>query len=143
MTSFQIGELARRFDIPVETIRYYERIGLLPEPMRSDGNYRRYSAAHADQLAFVLNCRGLDMTQEEIRRLLALRADPARGCEDVNGLVDGHIEQTQRRIEELTRLLADLRALRRACSDDRTAHTCEIIAELATAKRRAVRRPRC
>ena len=69
----KIGELAKLTDCQVETIRYYEREGLLPEPARSEGNYRLYTQAHVERLTFIRNCRSLDMTLEEIRSLLNLR----------------------------------------------------------------------
>ena len=62
----KIGELAKRTGCPVETIRYYEREGLLPEPARSEGNYRQYTLAHVERLSFIRHCRSLDMTQDEI-----------------------------------------------------------------------------
>jgi DNA-binding transcriptional MerR regulator len=61
VSALKIGELAGLFNVPVETIRYYEQAGLLPKPARTAGNYRLYSKADADNLAFVLNCRMLDM----------------------------------------------------------------------------------
>lgn len=74
--------------------------------------------------------------------MLALRETPADGCEDVNGLIDGHIQQTARRIEELTQLLPDLKALRRACNGGHAARRCAIIAELGVSKGRAIKRRR-
>ncbi|WP_146053956.1 MerR family transcriptional regulator, partial [Pseudomonas syringae] len=72
----KIGELAKLTDTQVETVRYYEREGLLPAPARSDGNYRLYTQAHVERLSFIRNCRSLDMTLEEIRSLLNLRDSP-------------------------------------------------------------------
>lgn len=72
----KIGELAKLTDCQVETIRYYEKEGLLPPPARSDGNYRLYTQAHTERLVFIRNCRSLDMTLEEIRSLLGLRDSP-------------------------------------------------------------------
>lgn len=62
----KIGELAKATDCAVETIRYYEREQLLPEPARTDGNYRLYTQAHVEWLTFIRNCRTLDMTLDEI-----------------------------------------------------------------------------
>jgi Cd(II)/Pb(II)-responsive transcriptional regulator len=124
---YQIGELARKFDVPVETIRYYERAGLMPEPARSDGNYRLYSEAHAAQLAFVLNCRALDMTHDEIKTLLDLRRRPNKDCGDVNVIIDGHIGQVTRRIAELKQLLAHLEALRTSCKRPHAVEDCRIL----------------
>ncbi|MGE8409770.1 MAG: Cd(II)/Pb(II)-responsive transcriptional regulator [Pseudomonas sp.] len=111
----KIGELAKATDCAVETIRYYERENLLPEPARSDGNYRVYTQAHVERLTFIRNCRTLDMTLEEIRSLLQLRDSPQDQCESVNALVDEHIEHVQARIDGLMALQAQLVELRRRC----------------------------
>ena len=95
----KIGELAKLTDCAVETIRYYERENLLPEPARSDGNYRVYTQAHAERLTFIRNCRTLDMTLEEIRSLLAFRDSPQDQCESVNALIDEHIHHVKARID--------------------------------------------
>ena len=72
----RIGDLAQATLCPVETIRYYEREGLLPAPARSGGNYRLYGTQHVERLRFIRNCRSLDMTHDEIRTLLAFRDGP-------------------------------------------------------------------
>ncbi len=72
----KIGELAKLTDVSVETIRYYEKIGLLPPPARSANGYRHYLGAHQDRLLFIRRCRSLDMAQEEIRRLIELASNP-------------------------------------------------------------------
>ena len=76
----KIGELAARTDCAVETIRYYEREGLLPAPRRSAGNYRQYGETHLERLVFIRNCRVLDMTLQEIKQLLTLREQPRASC---------------------------------------------------------------
>ena len=73
----KIGILAEATGTPVETIRFYEREGLLPPPARAENNYRMYLPVHVERLAFVRQCRNLDMTLDEIRALLALRESPA------------------------------------------------------------------
>lgn len=137
----QIGELARRFGATVEAIRYYEREGLLPKPQRTAGNYRVYNEAHARQLSFILNCRSLDMSHEEIKALLRVRTTPATDCGDVNQLIDGHIEQVSRRICELNNLLTELRALRESCSEARSVQQCSILSRLARSSSRSTRAP--
>ena len=97
----KIGELAKLTDCPVETIRYYEKEGLLPPPARSEGNYRLYTQAHTERLTFIRNCRSLDMTLEEIRSLLNLRDSPQDQCESVNTLIDEHIHHVKARIDGL------------------------------------------
>ncbi|HKS14877.1 MAG TPA: Cd(II)/Pb(II)-responsive transcriptional regulator [Pseudomonas sp.] len=111
----KIGELAKATDCAVETIRYYEREQLLPEPARSEGNYRLYTQTHVERLTFIRNCRTLDMTLDEIRSLLRLRDSPDDQCESVNALIDEHIEHVQARIDGLLALQAQLVELRQHC----------------------------
>jgi Cd(II)/Pb(II)-responsive transcriptional regulator len=128
----KIGELARQTHCPVETIRYYEREGLLPPPARSGGNYRVYGAAHSERLTFIRNCRTLDMTLDEIRRLLALRDSPEDSCDSVNRLIDEHIEHVGARIASLQALQAQLVELRDGCraSDAGAIDECTIVRQL-------------
>src|SRR6266436_257726 len=105
--TLKIGELAKRTSCPVETIRYYEREGLLREPARSEGNYRLYTDIHVERLQFIRHCRSLDMTLEEIRNLLKFRDAPDENCGEVNALLDEHIEHVSSRIKELRFLQKD------------------------------------
>lgn len=130
-----IGELARRTGIQVETIRYYEREGLLPEAPRSEGNYRVYGPGHLEQLQFIRHCRSLGMSLDEVRTLLRLRTSPADGCGDVNTLLDEHLGHVTRRIKELKGLERELKALRARCASESDAAHCGILSELATASR--------
>ena len=110
--NLKIGELAKQTGCLVETIRYYEREGLLLEPARSEGNYRLYTDIHVERLQFIRHCRSLDMTLEEIRNLLRFRDAPNENCSDVNALLDEHIEHVSNRIRELRFLQ---KKLRRSC----------------------------
>ena len=82
-TNVKIGELAKRTECPVETIRYYEREGLLPPAARSESNYRQYGDVHIERLQFIRHCRSLDMTLDEIQRLLSFRDAPEKNCIEV------------------------------------------------------------
>lgn len=135
----QIGELAKRFGVTAETIRYYEREGLIQKARRTAGNYRVYDELHATQLSFILNCRSLDMSQDEIRKLLAVRRAPSQNCRDVNELIDGHIQQVTQRIRDLKDLLGDLNALRKSCNDARTIQHCEILNALSRSSTKRAR----
>ncbi len=126
----KIGELAKLTDCQVETIRYYEREGLLPEPARSDGNYRLYTQAHVERLTFIRYCRSLDMTLEEIRSLLSLRDSPQDQCESVNALVDEHIQHVKARIDGLLVLQAQLLDLRQRCGEGPDIEQCGILQRL-------------
>ncbi len=116
----------------METIRYYEREGLLPVPARTEGNYRLYSDAHIEKLLFIRHCRSLDMTQDEIRTLLTFRDAPNENCEQVNILLDAHIIHLGSRIDELKILEKQLKALRRLCDQAEEAKDCGILNDLAT-----------
>ena len=126
----RIGEFAKATQCRVETIRYYEREGLLPPAPRSSGNYRLYGEAHEARLRFIRNCRSLDMTHEEIRALLAYRDAPEQPCEDVNALLDEHIGHVVRRIRELESLKCELKQLRDQCRSVRTTGDCRIMRSL-------------
>ncbi len=127
----KIGELARLAGSNVETVRYYEREGLLPKPGRSEGNYRIYGPMHLERLTFIRHCRGLDMTLDEIRTLLRYKESPEENCGEVNRLLDEHIGHVVRRIGELQALEKQLRELRGRCPDDRQASTCGILEGLS------------
>ncbi|UYO94918.1 Cd(II)/Pb(II)-responsive transcriptional regulator [Pollutimonas sp. M17] len=128
----RIGELAKAANCGTETIRYYEKEGLLPEPQRSNGNYRHYGKDHVERLRFIRNCRTLDMTHDEIRSLLAFVDRPQGDCEPVNELLDEHIGHVDLRIAELQRLRGQLKALRRQCASAQSIEHCGIIHGLAS-----------
>ncbi|MFM2007536.1 MAG: hypothetical protein RLZZ09_3191 [Pseudomonadota bacterium] len=127
----KIGELASAAKTQVETIRYYEREGLLPQAPRSDGNYRIYGPQHVERLAFVRHCRSLDMTLDEIRVLLRYKDAPQAECGEVNALLDEHICHVATRIRELRQLEKHLKALREQCVGIHAAERCGILNELA------------
>jgi Cd(II)/Pb(II)-responsive transcriptional regulator len=129
----KIGELARLAGTNVETIRYYERDGLLPIPARSDGNYRIYGEAHVQRLSFIRRCRGLDMTLDEIRVLLHFKESPLENCADVNSLLDRHIGHVTQRMQELQELERQLNDLRERCGEARDAAHCGILDSLSQA----------
>ncbi len=127
----KIGELAQRSGTAVVTVRFYEREGLLPPPARTSGNYRVYEPRHEERLSFIRHCRSLDMTLDEIRQLLHYKDAPDERCDEVNELLDQHIEHVSRRIRELKRLQGQLKALREQCGHSRAAADCGILRELS------------
>ena len=129
----KIGELALAAQTQVETIRYYEREGLLPQAPRSEGNYRIYRAEHVERLAFVRHCRSLDMTLDEIRVLLRFKDEPQAECGEVNALLDEHIGHVANRIRELRQLEKQLKALRKQCVDHRSDTSASVFHELVQA----------
>jgi Cd(II)/Pb(II)-responsive transcriptional regulator len=129
----RIGDLAEVTGTPVETIRFYEREGLIPPPRRADNNYRMYLPTHAERLAFIRQCRNLDMTLDEVRALLALRDAPAQDCGEINALLDEHIGHVAQRIRELRALEKDLKALRSRCLSPHPVADCGILQQLDSA----------
>ncbi|MBN9206138.1 Cd(II)/Pb(II)-responsive transcriptional regulator [Methylibium petroleiphilum] len=137
----RIGDLAESTGTAVETIRFYEREGLIPAAQRADNNYRMYTSAHAERLAFIRHCRNLDMTLDEIRTLLRLRDAPSQDCGEVNALLDEHIGHVTHRIRELRALQKDLKALRARCGTPHAIDQCGILNELDTAAAQASSSP--
>ncbi|RJG07972.1 Cd(II)/Pb(II)-responsive transcriptional regulator [Noviherbaspirillum cavernae] len=129
----KIGELAKRTDCEVETIRYYEREGLLPVPPRTDGNYRQYSEQDAERLMFIRHCRSLGMSLEDIRTLQHFQARPELACEEIDAMLDRHLRQTEAQIAALERLQKQLQILRDACHTHLTAQQCGILQNLQSA----------
>ena len=129
----KIGELARATGTAVETIRFYEREHLLNPPARTDGNYRIYGVPHVERLNFIRHCRSLDMTLDEIRTLLRFKDSPRENCQEVNTLLDDHIEHVARRIRELRVLEKQLKVLREQCLEISGAGDCGILKQLSTA----------
>ncbi|MDR1424204.1 MAG: Cd(II)/Pb(II)-responsive transcriptional regulator [Azoarcus sp.] len=131
----KIGALAKAAHTPIETIRYYERVGLLSGAARSQGNYRIYDETHLERLSFIRHCRGLDMTLDEIRALLRFKDSPHENCAEVDELIDAHIGHVAVRIKELKNLERQLKALRLACGEARESGRCGILTELSAAAR--------
>jgi Cd(II)/Pb(II)-responsive transcriptional regulator len=121
----KIGDLSRATGCAVETIRYYERIGLLPPPARSAGNYRHYAEAALERLVFIRHCRALDMSIDEIRALL--EAGQNRDCSDVDTLIEAHLQHVDQRIQELQGLREQLRNLRANCAQPGNPDECGVL----------------
>jgi Cd(II)/Pb(II)-responsive transcriptional regulator len=118
----QIKELARATGVDVETIRFYEKQGLLPEPARRDNGYRDYAAAHLERLSFIRHCRALDMPLADVARLLAFVDAPQEHCADVNLLVDEQLERVRARLKSMRALEKQLLQLRARCSGKHEGH---------------------
>ncbi|MGB6242786.1 MAG: Cd(II)/Pb(II)-responsive transcriptional regulator [Castellaniella sp.] len=128
----KIGELARAARCSTETIRFYEKAGLLPEPVRNaSSNYRQYGASHLERLRFIRNCRGLDMAHDEIRALLGMVDHPDQDCGSINHLLDEHIHHVDIRLRELQDLRGQLLDLREQCQTAQAVDTCGIVQGLA------------
>ena len=137
--SLKIGELAQRAQCPAETVRFYERKGLLPAPRRTAGNYRVYGRMHLERLAFIRNCRALDMALDEIRQLLRFRDLPQENPHAAHELLEEHVAHVAARISELQQLERQLKALRRQCQPARVRKECGILDGLSKAASSAKR----
>jgi Cd(II)/Pb(II)-responsive transcriptional regulator len=129
----RIGELARRGDCEVETVRFYEREGLLDAPAREANGYRRYAGEHLAQLNFIRHCRSLGIGLPEVRLLRCFQANPEWACDEVNQLLDRQIARIHRQIESLRLLEKQLRALRRSCDASHKTGECGIMRNLTRA----------
>lgn len=127
---FSIGELARRTRVKVPTIRYYEQIGLLPSPPRTEGQQRRYDAGHASRLHFVRHARELGFDVEAIRELLAMSGMPDRSCKEADRIAKRHIGEIDRRIAHLTTLRAELQRMVDDCGQGKVCE-CRVIETLS------------
>ena len=114
----RIGQLAKQAGVDAQTVRYYEREGLLEEPRREASGYRRYDERHLERLNFIRHCRALDVPLSEVRELLQFAAQPDQSCAQVDALLDSHIALVGGRIRALCALQQQLTALRRSCNGD-------------------------
>lgn len=122
--ALRIGELARALDLNPKTIRYYEEIGLLPQPARTASHYRLYDAADQDRLRFILKAKALGLTLEEIREILSLRDQGQPPCEHVVHLLDEKLAAVAEQLRVLTEFRADLQALRQEAARQVRADAC-------------------
>ena len=129
----KIGEVAKRSGCSVETIRFYEREGLLEAPLRTDNGYRRYSSAHLVQLNFIRHCRSLGMGLPDVRTLLDLQAHPDLACDEISRLIESHIDQVHQQISMLRVLEEQLHSLRETCHAKTNVAECGIMRNLEQA----------
>lgn len=125
----RIGELARATGTNAETIRYYEREGILPAADRTHSNYRDYSADHLATLGFVRRARELGFSMAQVRQLLALSDHDDKPCEDVDRLVGQQLADVERKIADLSLLRAELSQMARSCNGERIGE-CRIVESL-------------
>jgi len=126
MTGLTIGRLSAATGVKVETIRYYERAGLIAAPARTGGNYRSYGAEDIDRLGFIRRTRDLGFTLEQVRALLDLAAEKDRDCGEVDALATHHLAEVDRKIADLTALRRQLSSAILACAGGPVAE-CRIL----------------
>ncbi|MCC6769714.1 MAG: helix-turn-helix domain-containing protein [Gemmatimonadaceae bacterium] len=131
-----IGALAERTGVTVETIRYYERAGVLPHPVRSNpgyahGGYRRYRERDVERLLFVRRARDLGFALQEVRELMSLADDPTRPCAEVDALARSHLAQVEAKIAQLAALQHELRSVVSECRGGFAIADCQILRALS------------
>lgn len=122
-----IGRLAQRSGVNLETVRYYERIGLMPQPDRTAGGHRIYDDEHRRRLAFIRRGRELGFSIEEIRALLDLAAPTRRSCEEVRVIASAHLAEVRAKIADLARLESLLAGTVERCDRRATAPSCPVL----------------
>lgn len=123
---FSIGEMARTGNCKVQTIRYYEQIGLLPKPLRNSGNQRVYSRTQYDQLRFIRHSRELGFPLDQIRQILALSDEPAYSCKEVDRIARDHLRDVESKIKRLQSMEEELKRMISECAGDRIAE-CRVV----------------
>jgi Cd(II)/Pb(II)-responsive transcriptional regulator len=126
----RIGELAKQAGVDAQTVRYYEREGLLAAPSRTASGYRAYGPQHVERLNFIRHCRSLDMPLADVKRLLELSSDRGVSCDDVNALVQSHLERVRAKRDALEALEKQLTSLRAHCESGHRVADCGILEEL-------------
>jgi len=126
----RIGELARQAGVDVQTVRYYEREGLIEAPSRTASGYRAYGPQHAERLSFIRHCRSLDMSLGEIARLIALSRDRQVSCDEVDRLVRAHLDRVRARRAALEALESRLASLSAQCASGHRVADCGILEDL-------------
>lgn len=129
----QIGQLARQAGVPIDTVRYYERRGLLAEPGRRPSGYREYTPQDLDRLKFIRRGKVLGFNLQQIHELLRLNADPSADRGQVRALVSGQLGEVERRLAELVRVRDTLAKLVDSCSGRGSVAGCPIIAKVLDA----------
>lgn len=127
MSAMTIGRLARDAGVSIDTVRFYERRGLIAEPTRTLSNYRIYSADDVVLLRFIKKSKELGFSLSEIKDLLALRHDPSASKADVKQRTEGKIKNVRRKIEDLTHILAALEHLSASCDGQGPISDCPIL----------------
>jgi DNA-binding transcriptional MerR regulator len=130
MAGLSIGQVGEATATKVETIRYYERIGLLPEPGRTSGNYRNYAREDVHRLAFIRRARELGFSIEDVRELLELAGHRENPCAGIDQIAARHLAMIEGKIATLKRLRRELRTTLATCAGGRIAE-CRVVQALS------------
>lgn len=134
MRSLTIGELAKRCEINLETLRYYERMGLMPPPPRSQAGHRQYGESSADRLMFIRRAQSLGFSLTEIKELLELRRHNDDLCLDVVHRIDAKLQEVEKKIADLKAIQRALGTMKELCHGDCLIGDCPILESLEQAK---------
>lgn len=129
--TFSIGVLSKATNTKVVTIRYYEKIGILPEPPRTSGNFRVYNTEHKDRLGFIRRCRNLGFSLDQVTELLDLSSQKDQKCIEVNKISGEHLLAIEQKIRDLNRLAQELRRINLSCRGGGKIENCRIIEALS------------
>lgn len=129
----RIGELAAATGVDPETIRYYEREGLLESPARQANGYRNYGRQQLERLAFIRHCRALDIPLADIRRLINFLDRPGEDCGDIDRLIEAQLLRVRARLQSMWALERQLTELRKSCGARHATTECGILHELVAA----------
>jgi MerR family mercuric resistance operon transcriptional regulator len=124
--NFSRGALASKSGVNAETIRYYEKVALMPEPRRTEGGHRVYEERHLQRLHFIRRCREIGFTVDEIRELLSLVDGEQVSCERVKHIADDHLRDIRAKIADLKKMEKTLREMSAKCSGEDVPY-CPII----------------
>lgn len=130
MEHLTIGQLAKKTGVGIDTIRYYERQGLIPEPLRRESGYRQYSCEMIKRIQFIRHAKDLGFSLKEINELLSLRLDPKTKCSVVKNRAEAKISDIEERILNLQRMKKALVKLMKACSGRGPVSKCPILEAL-------------
>lgn len=130
--AFTIGDMGKATGTKIETIRYYERIGLLPKPSRTSSNYRDYGQAELARLSFVRRARDLGFSLDQVRALLGISGDRSGDCAGIDRIATEHLLEVDRKLADLTALRKELKAVIESCAGG-TVADCRIIEALGPA----------
>jgi DNA-binding transcriptional MerR regulator len=135
----QIRDVSEQLGLTVDSIRYFEREGLVDPPARSANGYRSYSPKHIERLRFIANCRSLEMSHDEIRQLIDAEKSPRTERETVANVVRHHIDHVRSRIATLRELLRVLKSVDDLCTHDANVRACDVMRALAAPMRKRVK----
>jgi MerR family mercuric resistance operon transcriptional regulator len=127
MDGLTIGQVAKTADVNIETVRYYERRGLLPEPHRRPSGYRNYPPDAVRRIRFIKHAQQLGFSLQEVSELLQLRVDPGTSCHEVKQRAEAKNAEIERRIEDLRCMQQALATLAEACSGQGPINECPIL----------------